>query len=449
MPIAQFTILNHLEKLTILETGTTEYTCECPVCGGDRLTINKESGANQCWHGCECKDIREAIAPWNQVQQSQAVPREKRLRPLRLERLDSQLQPPFTLAMLPGLATDSPKPQLRLDREGKEVQVTQYVYSPAQWVERTEWKDESHPKGHQKRFTPWHKGNEGQSLAQKGERPWPAYRLEEALQAAEASQANAVMMVEGEKAVETYRQLGLACITLQGSDWGKEALPRLVAAMKAKQLHLVYHPDHDAPGQKKAQKLQSACIHVKVRCLVLDPLAIDPALPVAGDIADIVSAGMSREEISSRIEAEIKRQLERSASIAEAPLTIPDTFAPDVEFNQQVFKILYADVPWICVDEELYQWTGTYYKKSPPGDESRRVWHICNSYPVTKKGEIRYPYANPSKVNAALEWVKLGLSVNPALINPAGINCTNGVLQVHWDGSSPRSVLMPHSSALY
>jgi putative DNA primase/helicase len=257
------------------------------------------------------------------------------------------------------------------------------------------------------------------------------------------------MMVEGEKAVEAYRQLGLACITLQGSDWGKEALPRLVAAMKAKQLHLVYHPDHDAPGQKKAQKLQAACAHAKVRCLVLDPLAIDPALPVAGDIADIVSAGMSREEIMSQIEAEIKRQMEHVLPIAEASLNIPDAFAPDAEFTQQVFKILYADEPWICVDGELYRWTGTYYEKRPVAVERKRIWHLCNSYPSERKGTLRYPYANASSVKGAVEWVKLGLSVNPALINPAGINCTNGVLQIHWDGPNPRWVLVPHSPTLY
>lgn len=444
MYTSEFSILNHLEQIKILQEKSTQYICECPVCQGDRLTIAKQSGAYRCWHGCECKNIREAISPWRGRKPAQDDVSKQVLPPTSLTMPYHMPELALTLATLAGSPTDRPQPQIEVDKNQKEQQKTKYFYSPTQWVERTEWQDASHPKGYRKRFSLWHLGEKGEPIAQKGENPWPAYRLEEALQAAKESQASAVMMVEGEKAVEAYRQLGLACITLQGSDWGETGLQRLVATLQRNQLQLVYHPDHDKPGQQKAQKLQNICERMNVRCILLDPLAIEPELPEAGDIADIVDAGMSREEIIRRIKVEMHRQLEQSSRVAALSLCLPDA-APVTEFTQQVLDSLYSDVPWICVAGELYRWTGSYYEKSPLDTERKRLWNFCNSYSIERKGQIRYPYANAGSVKAALEWVKIGLSVPSALVNPPGINCTNGVLQIDWDGPHPKCSLIPHS----
>lgn len=60
-----FEILDHLNELKIEKELATEYRCECPVCGGNNLTISKDTGAYQCWSGCAIADIREAVAPLN------------------------------------------------------------------------------------------------------------------------------------------------------------------------------------------------------------------------------------------------------------------------------------------------------------------------------------------------------------------------------------------------
>lgn len=67
-----FDILKHRQKLKIETELATEYRCICPICEGNNLTINKESGAYNCWSGCEVADIRNAIAP---------LPRPKSTRP--------------------------------------------------------------------------------------------------------------------------------------------------------------------------------------------------------------------------------------------------------------------------------------------------------------------------------------------------------------------------------
>ncbi|MEM7556069.1 MAG: hypothetical protein AAF378_18610, partial [Cyanobacteria bacterium P01_A01_bin.84] len=56
----KFDIRNYLERL--IPTGQKNRFV-CPVCNGSNLTIQPETGAYQCWNGCEVADIRQAIAP--------------------------------------------------------------------------------------------------------------------------------------------------------------------------------------------------------------------------------------------------------------------------------------------------------------------------------------------------------------------------------------------------
>lgn len=55
-----FSILDHLEKLT---PANAKGKYICPVCDGNNLSVSRD-GKYQCWNGCECKDIREVLAPW-------------------------------------------------------------------------------------------------------------------------------------------------------------------------------------------------------------------------------------------------------------------------------------------------------------------------------------------------------------------------------------------------
>ncbi len=61
---ACFDIRNFTDRLTPAK-GSNRYIC--PVCQGNNLTIDPNSTKYQCWNGCECRDIREALAPWDEV----------------------------------------------------------------------------------------------------------------------------------------------------------------------------------------------------------------------------------------------------------------------------------------------------------------------------------------------------------------------------------------------
>ena len=64
---ATFDIRNFTDRLTPASKNNRYI---CPVCGGNNLTINPKDGKYKCWNECECRDIREAVAPWDEVKGS-------------------------------------------------------------------------------------------------------------------------------------------------------------------------------------------------------------------------------------------------------------------------------------------------------------------------------------------------------------------------------------------
>jgi putative DNA primase/helicase len=128
-----------------------------------------------------------------------------------------------------------------------------------------------------------------------------------------------------------------------------------------------------------------------------------------------------------------------------------DGWEAEKHFTQECLESLYGDKPWICLEDVLHFWTGTHYEPSPDPIERKRIWEFCNSYVVEsygKDGELRRAcrYATPGHVNQALEWIKQSCSVDPNTVNPPGLNCTNGVLQIVWSGKVPSWRVEPHDS---
>ena len=275
----------------------------CPVCNEKNFTIG-QSGEYQCWNGCDCKDIREAVSPAIKGQRRGTTQTFNR-KP-RKHAVTAPLSQNVSLARLESPATNAPDPQPRSDKKRGTVQVTTYKYNDHQWVERFQWVDSSKVKGHSKDFFPWHLDSESKSICKKGDHEWLPYRWEEAIGAAQAHHANALLMAEGEGCVEAYRAIGIAAITLQGSAWGSKDLEAFAHRCRAVNLTVVFHPDHDATGQSKAEKLNQACAMAEVPCLILNPLNLYPDLPEAGDIVDILKA-VAMPEFVKRLEAEIHR----------------------------------------------------------------------------------------------------------------------------------------------
>lgn len=284
-----FTILDYAENLTPAKGKNRYY---CPVCGGDNLTISPTSGKYQCWNGCECKAIREAIASWQDTKKNNRVI----FVPRKPKTLKAVLVPEGELSFA-RLPQQVEIPQNR--KIGDRFQ-TIYPYSDSQWVVRIESADGK------KEIRPWHIDTEGEEKQKKGDEPWLPYRIAE-VQAHGSSQW--VLAVEGEKCVESARGLGLVSFTLQGGSWTEEELERAAIACKeAGVAGICYFPDHDETGYKKAEKMAIAAAKAQVPFVLLDPTLIWKECPGKGDIADWVDWGMERKRDWNK--EEFVRQLE-------------------------------------------------------------------------------------------------------------------------------------------
>ncbi|MBD1903888.1 virulence-associated E family protein [Trichocoleus sp. DQ-A3] len=227
----------------------------------------------------------------------------------------------LSLVRLPAPATDGPQPISTFNARYGETKEITYSYSENQWVVGIEWKDLNKPKGRAKRFSQWHQNKKGEAINKKGDCPWKPYRIDEALNAAAASDpalALALTFVEREECVEALRAAGLASITLQEDNWGKEELQRMVETIKASPVKcLVFLKDNDDTGEKKAKEVYDACVNGGLNILIVDSLAISPQLGNKGDVADILQE-MESAEFIARLEQSIHRAVQ--ARWTEVPL---------------------------------------------------------------------------------------------------------------------------------
>ncbi|MBG1272016.1 DUF5906 domain-containing protein, partial [Nostoc sp. WHI] len=288
---------------------------------------------------------------------------------------------------------------------------------------------------------------------------WKAYRIDEAIAASKLMQGTpALLQHEGEGCVEVGRSHGLAGITFQGSGWDKKTITPEYQLLKESGIGLiVFLHDADDTGLKKLQTCQDCAAEVGIGFIGINPHDICPDLPYkSSDIKEILGQMETPEFIRAleqEIHAAVAQRCLRQAALtqqAEVDVVDDDDQNPVVAFTQQAFQALYGDKNWICAADKLYFHTGNHYKHSPDSAERKRIYDFCNSFVVeNEQGKKSCPYASPSSVKKVLEWVKMGTEIDPELINPPGVNCTNGIVRVKWEGRDFTVRLDPHTPQDY
>ncbi|WP_333783019.1 DUF5906 domain-containing protein, partial [Nostoc sp. 'Peltigera membranacea cyanobiont' 232] len=320
--------------------------------------------------------------------------------------------------------------------------------------DRYEWADTSKEKGYDKSFRQWHRLPDGTPEMKKGDQPWGAYRIDEAIAAAKSVQGTpALLQHEGEGCVEVGRSHGLAGITFQGSGWDKKTITPEYQLLKESGIGLiVFLHDADDTGLKKLQTCQECAAEVGIALIGINPHDICPGLTYkSSDIKEVLGQ-MDVIEFIHKLEKEIHAAVAAREQQVEG-INAGDRSNDDdpvVSFIQIAFKTLYGDKSWICAADRLYWHTGNHYKHSPDSRETKRITDFCNSFAVeNEQGKKSYPYASPSSVKKVLEWAKMRTGIEAELLNPPGINCTNGIVRPVLIGNKVIPRLDPHTPEDY
>ncbi|MCP2729864.1 DUF5906 domain-containing protein [Limnofasciculus baicalensis] len=456
-----FNILDHLDKLTPTKTKG-KYIC--PVCGKNDLSVSSK-GAYQCWSGgCDVKDIREAISPWDEVKKGEFAPKT----PSKKKTAPTKKPAPIPDDMEIELAWEnfltSGELAKRKFHEPNEKnphgsRVIEYKYPDGNLIKRYENIEtdlEKHPKGYSKKFCQYHMEN-GEYVKGKGDKPWSAFYLKSRDWFNRFTKDKYVMAVEGESSVDSVGcEIGIFAITFQGSDWKVDELSRMIgefAGIKG----IVFYPDNDKAGYDKAKKVAEACAKIELPCAILNPLKLWENCPNKGDIVDwtktMKDEGLTPEEMREKLEQAFNS---RDNWLDFAPerddtdtLTVQDVIeAPNVEFTQKAINFLYktGDESWVFIKGIPHRWTGIYYEEQSLETERGKIANYCNTFVVKdKKDEASYPYANSVSVDKVINWAKDILSVDSRKVNPPGLNCTNGILEIIWENKYPSVKFSPHS----
>lgn len=254
---ATFDIRNFAEKLKLVEGRKDRY--HCPACGGNNLTIAPNTGKYQCWSGCNCSEIREALSPW-----SERVLRSKPIRPKSDKTwiyTDSQAEPIVQTR--------------RIDNGNGGRRIWQEYFYQGRWNAKA-------PEG----------------LKQEVKSKIVPYRYQEVLEAIAAGKP--VFWVEGEPCADALWGIGIPAVTtICGSGgYGRGNYARLF-----NEADLVICPDQDETGLKYAESV--AKDYPDARWLYAFPDSpVWQQVPKTGgvDIADWIAEGATAEVVLAAIE---------------------------------------------------------------------------------------------------------------------------------------------------
>ena len=287
----------------------------------------------------------------------------------------------------------------------------------------------------------------------------PIYRYQEVRQA--IAQGIPIIIVEGEACADALWELDLPATTnLGGSKKWCDSDTNCLRDAK-----IILAPDRDKVGVNHCLKIAEN--FPDCQWLYTPPSNFfwrTKYLPETKglDIGDYVkNYNVTREDILALIVPDCPSKLNANlVKLYPKKSTKSDRSSPELELKSTIEvdqpvtlkaqDALFSDGDYISIDEKLYKWHKTYYVLCNQAHEKKRITDWCKSTPVhLAKNKYEYKYAKSSVVEEIWRWILLDFAVDKSKVNPSGINCLNGIVEINYLGNNPIINLIPHAPSKY
>ena len=451
-----FDIRDHLDKLTLDggSAGKNEQSFHCPNCQAPNFKIDLKTGRYGTY-SCPCgtteegkKAIRNAVSP-PQYQQYQG--KEEGYSQREYDPVDPKT---VTLAQFP----EGYEPKLATVEEiDTNLIKTTYRYSETQIIVREDYlqgKPKLDKKGnpkldevgnpvlYYKKFSYYTRDENGNWNYKKGDRHWEAYQLEEAI----AHGYNGyILAVEGEKAVETARQrLRVPAITFR--NWNEQGIkPSLTQLKNSGVAGVIFFPDNDATGEKKAKEVEKWCEQLDLSYYKLSPTDVWSEMPEKGDIVDWTNHENYKDMIPDNLITELeqaihqaidsknrnKAKAHKKRELQEEDYCVNSETTIDLKLCESSF----GD-DWIVINEIFYYYHESkgYWQKLENAKVKRFIAHELKKYfaiKETKDGAYKqYKFAKDSNVKSCFSFAKAFLTLKGAPSNNHLLSAKNGTVDL-------------------
>jgi len=243
-----FNILNHVDRFEFENETNTQLTVKCPICSR-HIRINKRNGAYFCINGCDTKSIRQAVNLSNSIFSN--ISRTVYCPPVEIEFSDIISIHSFDQKV------NIEEHKMFSGLHGQQIIKTEYYYSDTFKVERNDLLVDK-----KKEFFPKTLVN-GVWVCKNTDNPClynskfiKDYKL--------------VLFVEGEKCAHLLSDnTNLLTLTCSSYDWNEIKLREQLLQIKHSIAGIIYLPDNDKVGFKKARLVQHSAWYVGIPCKVI------------------------------------------------------------------------------------------------------------------------------------------------------------------------------------
>lgn len=261
----------YLSKLSLVSEISSEYTFICPVCEGKKFKVRKINGAYACYSNfCSTADIRSKLGV------KEEFLTENKLFSKPITHLNFQVSKQIKwLKAVKYIEVLNYK--VCTVQEFTNQKHTSYVYNEKAKVERIDFSD-----GRKKQFYPKHMSNSVWNYGV-GNTEFGLFNDKYI-----TNQKGTFLFAEGEKTADILiKKSGYLTLSPPPFGWKNNYLTKEFL----KHLHLlegiIYFPDNDEPGIKKAELIQQAAWGINIPCYIV-PLSEWHFLNEGDDIADLI-----------------------------------------------------------------------------------------------------------------------------------------------------------------